>query len=201
MDLFAQSTYKHAVLSTTLNIYSRLSLGALGGPFGSWGVCWHLPNPVSSRGLIVRAKTPYRHPDRSLSPFGWRAFHPPAASYKPRAPQPQEAARRAGPIHSLQLLHVSLQFLSRKAGKQRQPFLALLLDTAAEHNVACSLHRLQDRAQSCSITSPEKGLLERQQDLSCRISKACSEVAPAQQTHSFCRPELNRPPCFSSGLN
>lgn len=79
VDLFAQSTYKHAVLSTTSNIYSRLSLRALGREFRSLLV-------TDSSSLISgtgKAKTPYRHPQSRIIPGQiaqpiWLSCFPPA---------------------------------------------------------------------------------------------------------------------------
>lgn len=188
VDLFAQSTYKHAVLLTTLNIYSRFSLRALGSPFGSPGVCWCSTHPVSPWGLVVRAKTPYRHlqsriiPGQIAQPI-WLACFPPASCKSSSSHHtnpvlcssmaPEEAvmqrehvlphtlpmpscasmARMAGRarlvepkavgVHSLQLLHISLPFLSRKAGKQREPFPAITPSwQTAKPGITWSLHRL-----------------------------------------------------------
>lgn len=68
------------------------------------------------------------------------------ASVTRRAGRARLAEPKAVGAHSLQLLHISLPFLSRRAGKQREPFLAPSWQTAAKPNVACSLHRLPGKS-------------------------------------------------------
>lgn len=177
--------------------------------------------------------------DRLLSPFGWLAFHLPAASsvltpHQPSALQPQgngirrwtcprqscaSTARRAGrtrledpkaaEVYSLQLLHISLPFLSEGLGSKRN------LSQLQLHHNRLQLHLLPAQAarkepsRAVPSLSPEKGWPELhwlhnsccQHHLSRGMSEACSEVAPAQQTHSFCRLQHSHLPCFSSRVS
>lgn len=97
-----------------------------------------------------------------------------------------EGLQSRGSLSQLQLHHNRLQ-------------LSLLPAQAASKEPSRALPSL----------SPEKGWPELlwlhnsycQHDLSCGMSEACSEVAPAQQTHSFCRLQHSHLPCFSSRVS
>lgn len=75
------------------------------------------------------------------------------ASTARRAGRARLADPKAAGAHSLQLLHISLQFLSRRAGKQRKPFPASApsQQTAAKL-VACTAGCQERAQQSCTTT-------------------------------------------------
>lgn len=101
--MFAQPTYKHAVLLTTLSLYSRLSTQSPGQPFGSSGVCSCSTHPVSSQGPVCKAKTPCRHLQSRIIPEDCSAHVAGLlstcllqilflTSHKPSAPQPPSSS-------------------------------------------------------------------------------------------------------------
>lgn len=166
MDLFARFAYKHAVLLTVSNIYSRLSPRAL-FELLLWGAHEfagaHLMAGPGSSSEDTPQMQSRAIPGQIAQPFCPSAF-PPACceppprtaltlcpqhlrrcrgQQRPRVLPERNCARRAGleaGVHPLQLPPRSLLFLSTKAGKQRKPVPdgAVLMDVA-KANAACGL--------------------------------------------------------------